>query len=68
MSEPAFNKIRPYNAGEIQEALPRIVANPQFQPLLDYLFPAEKHESIISDILKVKNVHDFQRALTLPAI
>ncbi|MCF6169882.1 MAG: hypothetical protein L3J66_02755 [Bacteroidales bacterium] len=68
MSEPSFNKIRPYNAGEIQEAVPRIVANPQFQPLLDYLFPPEKHKSVIKELLHARNVQDFQQALTLPAI
>ena len=46
MSEPAFNKIRPYNNKEIQEAIPRIIANPQFHTLMGYLYPVENHKSI----------------------
>lgn len=68
MSEPVFNEIRPYNNSEILEAIPRILANPQFQALLDYLFPPKQQEEIRDGLKKAKNVKDFQMALTLPAI
>ena len=68
MSEPAFNKIRPYNSEEIQEAIPRIIADPQFKSLMNYLYPVEIHESILENLLKVKDVSEFQQVLTLPAI
>jgi hypothetical protein len=68
MSNVAFNKIRPYNDKEIQEAIPRIIANPQFRDLMAYLYPSENHESILNDLQTVKNAQDFQRVITLPAI
>ncbi len=68
MPEPVFNEIRPYNNQEIQEAIPRILANPQFKALLDYLFPPEEHQPILSKLKEVKNVEEFQQVLTLPAI
>ncbi|RLD45690.1 MAG: hypothetical protein DRI89_00415 [Bacteroidetes bacterium] len=68
MSEPGFNKIRPYNNEEIQQAIPRIIADPQFKLLMNYLYPVENHESILENLLKVKDVSAFQQVLTLPAI
>ena len=68
MSEPEFNKIRPYNSKEIQEAIPRIIANPQFHKLMDYLYPPEKHQVILEELQNVKSAQDFQRVITLPAI
>ncbi len=68
MPEPPFSKIRPYNTKEIQEAIPRIIANPQFHTLMAYLYPAENHKSILDELPNVKNAQDFQKVITLPAI
>lgn len=68
MSEIAFDKIRPYNNKEIQDAIPRIIANPQFHALMAYLYPAENHQAILRELKTVKNAQDFQQVLTLPAI
>lgn len=68
MPEPVFNEIRPYNNSEMLEAIPRILADPQFQSMLDYLFPPVQQKEIRDGLKKAKNVKDFQMALTLPAI
>lgn len=68
MPEPVFNEIRPYNNSEMLEAIPRILAHPQFQALLDYLFPPDQQKEIREGLKKAKDVKDFQMTLTLPAI
>jgi len=68
MPEPVFNEIRPYNNSEMLEAIPRILADPQFQALLDYLFPDSQQREIRDGLKVAKNVKDFQMTLTLPAI
>jgi len=63
-----FDVIRPYNFQEIQEAIPRILADTAFHHMLDYLFTPEKKDLVISNLSKAQNVHEFQIALTLSSI
>lgn len=68
MDELDFDVIRPYNEQEIQEAIPRIIADNTFHLMMDYLFKPEKKKLIISNLKRAKNVTEFQSALSLPAV
>lgn len=68
MSDYNFDPIRPYYLKEISPALNRIVNNDQFKQLMNYLFPAEKHESLVNSIKQAKNTHEFQLGFMLPVI
>jgi len=68
MNELDFDVIRPYNEQEIQDAIPRIIDDPTFQAMANYLFETEKKELVISNLRSAKNVTEFQRAFTLPAV
>jgi hypothetical protein len=68
MDEPNFDAIRPYNFQEIQEAIPRIISDPSFHSMTNYLFSAEKKEELLQNLKSVKTINEFQVALTLPAV
>lgn len=68
MNELDFDVIRPYNEQEIREAIPRIIDDPTFQAMLDYLFESEKKKLVISNLRNAKNITEFQNALTLPSV
>lgn len=68
MTEYNFDPIRPYYLDELPAALERIVSNEQFDHLMNYLFPKEEHEFLITKIKQSKNTHEFQLGFMLPVI
>jgi hypothetical protein len=68
MQENDFDAIRPYHQHEIPAALHRIVANPMFQQLINYLFPAEKHDFLKQKLMESKTTDEFQKVFMLPVI
>ena len=68
MDKLNFDIIRPYNDTEIEEAIPRIMADNTFHLMMDYLFTPKKKERVLSDLKKVKNVTEFQRVFSLPVV
>lgn len=68
MNELDFDLIRPYSFEEIQEAIPRMIADKSFHAMMDFLFTKEKKEVVISDMKNAKSVHEFQLALTLSSV
>ncbi len=68
MDEPNFDAIRPYNFQEIQEAIPRIISDPSFHAMTDYLFTKEKKKEVLQNLNKARTINEFQIALTLPAV
>ncbi|NOX86384.1 MAG: acyltransferase [Chlorobi bacterium] len=60
MPDNEFDAIRPYFGDEIPAALDRIVSHPDFQHLLNYLFPPEKHQEIINGLKKFSTIENFQ--------
>jgi len=63
-----FDDIRPYYDFEVPEAIKRIVAHPQFHMALDYLYPKDKHQEIIENVLNIKTSIQFQKEFMLPAM
>lgn len=68
MPEDNFDLIRPYTDKEMQEAIPRIVNNPAYKPMMDYLFTEDQQNIITANVLKAKTISDFQKSYTLPCV
>ncbi|MBC8319434.1 MAG: hypothetical protein H8E34_01795 [Bacteroidetes bacterium] len=68
MNEIDFDVIRPYYDHEIREAIPRIIADPTFHRMMDYLFTTEKKELVISKLKSAKTINEFQSLFTLPVV
>ena len=68
MLEHDFDAIRPYFDHEIPSALKRIVSDPMFQQLMNFLFPKEDHERLIQKILQSKTTDEFQVDFMSPVI
>lgn len=58
--EEDFEDIRPYYDHEINPALIRIISNPVFGKILDFLFPGQDHEKIRQMLASTHSAHDFQ--------
>lgn len=63
-----FDLIRPYNDQEVIEAIPRIIKDPTFHSMMDFLFNSEEKEEIIAKTLESKSINDFQMSLSLKAV
>jgi 1-acyl-sn-glycerol-3-phosphate acyltransferase len=68
MRDNDFDAIRPYYTHELPAAFERIVSDPLFQQLMNYLFPIDKHNELTSALLKSTNSHEFQLAFMLPVV
>lgn len=68
MPEDNFDLIRPYTDKEMQEAIPRIVNNPAYKPMMDFLFTEDQQNIITNNVLKAKTISDFQKSYTLPCV
>ncbi len=56
-----FSRIEPYSEDKVHEALVRMLANPVFQEMLDYLFPKEIHMKLRQDLLAAQSSLEFQK-------
>ncbi len=68
MKEFDFDAVRPYSDEELKASIPRMMADPKFMGMMDYLFDQERKKSILDKLPHVSNVNEFQRELTLPAV
>jgi hypothetical protein len=67
-STEEFEDIRPYLDEEINPALIRITAVPEFGKILNFLFPNKDKDHIIKDLLQVKTPLDFQKQFMHPLV
>lgn len=56
-----FSRIKPYEEDQVHDALVRMLSNPVFQEMIDYLYPPEIHEKLRSDLLKAQSSLEFQK-------
>ena len=61
MKETEYDLIRPYNTDEIPEALERILIDPLFQQLLNYLLPEKEHQFLRNTISNIKTRYEFHQ-------
>ncbi len=66
--EEDFEDIRPYYDNEINTVLKRIVSNPLFDKILDFLFPGESHEQLRQNLANTHSAHDFQLYFMHPLV
>lgn len=68
IKETDFEDIRPYNDEEINPALKRIVAVPEFEKILDFLFPEKDKGRIIQNLTQISTALDFQKHFMHPLV
>jgi len=59
-TERTFEDIRPYYDSEINAALLRMIADPAFEKVLQFLFPNEPHQPIIDGLKNTHSIVTFQ--------
>ena len=68
MLENDFDAIRPYYQHELPAALKRIVSDPLFKKLMNFLFPDDQHNELTKSLLSSTNSAEFQMAFMLPVV
>jgi 1-acyl-sn-glycerol-3-phosphate acyltransferase len=66
--EEDFEDIRPYYDHEINPALKRIIANPLFDKIIEFLFPGQDHREIRAMLDSTFTAHDFQLHFMHPLV
>jgi hypothetical protein len=66
--EDDFEDIRPYYDPEINPALKRIIAEPLFDKILDFLFPGQDKNLIRQKLSNTYTAHDFQLHFMHPLV
>ncbi len=67
-SDEDFEDIRPYHDHEINPALNRIIAEPLFDKILDFLFPGKDKDLIRQNLANTHTAHDFQLHFMHPLV
>lgn len=68
MYQNEFEDIRPYYDHEINDALKRIVAVPEFKKILDFIFPDKDKDAVIENLRNINSANDFQRQFMYPLV
>ena len=58
---PDYSNIQPYKEDDVNDAILRMLANPVFQVMIDYLYPPEIQDKIRADLSKAKSSLEFQK-------
>ena len=61
-----FDDIRPYEAEELAEVYARLLANPQFQKVMQVLYPGVPTEMVGQKMSQCKTNLDFQKEFAYP--
>jgi hypothetical protein len=68
ISEDDFEDIRPYFDYEINPALKRIISDPSFDKILDFLFPGQDKNQIKQQLADTFSIDDFQMSFMHPLV
>jgi len=60
MTEDRFNDIRPYYDEEVPQAIQEVLAEPEFEFFVKYIFPDRKKEEVYAEFAQYKTLYDFQ--------
>ena len=63
-----FDDIRPFNDAEVQEAMSRLMQQPEFDMALTMLFPEMDEHQWRPLLQSIKTVHDFQSKIIASAV
>ena len=61
-----FDDIRPFNPDELPEVYDRLLANPQFQAVINYLYPQVPFGAIAQKMRACKSTLEFQKTFCYP--
>jgi hypothetical protein len=61
-----FDDIRPFNSDELPEVYDRLLANTQFQAVINYLYPQVPFEAIAQKMQACKSTQEFQKTFCYP--
>ncbi|MBR5062898.1 MAG: 1-acyl-sn-glycerol-3-phosphate acyltransferase [Prevotella sp.] len=61
-----FDDIRPFNSDELPEVYDRLLANPQFQTVINYLYPQVPFEAIAQKMRACRSTLEFQKTFCYP--
>ena len=67
-NEYNYDAIRPYYDEEVHEVFKRVVTEPEFKSVLEYLFPNKPVQEIFNFLLSLRSVHDFQAKMVAPFV
>lgn len=67
-SVPEFDDLRPYHDEEINPALHRIAAVPEFSRILEFFFPERKKEDILTELKSIHTAAGFQQLFMHPLV
>lgn len=67
-NEADFEDLRPYHDNEINPALKRIISEPLFDKILDFLFPGQDKNKIRQGLAETYTAHDFQLHFMHPLV
>lgn len=67
-TEKDFEDVRPYNDNEINPALLRIISQPAFDIILDFLFPGQDKTEMKQKLAGIRSSHDFQLNFMHPLV
>lgn len=68
VQELDFEDVRPYYDDEINAALHRITAVPEFGKILEFLFPERSKTDIIHELKQIQTALDFQKQFMHPLV
>lgn len=60
MDTSRFNDIRPYYDEEVPQAIQEVLAEPEFEIFVKYIFPEREKDEIYSEFSQYKTLFDFQ--------
>ena len=63
-----FEAIRPYHDDEIGAPVERLIAHPQFESIINYLFGPAKKKALEKDLRSLESIEQFQSEFSFPAL
>jgi hypothetical protein len=63
-----FEVIRPYNDDEVNPAIQRVIVNPLFKGMVNYLYEGQDYNQVIERFRNIKSVDGFQKAFSDHAV
>jgi hypothetical protein len=59
-----FEKIRPYNDSEVEQAIENIIVNESFKKVSKHLFPNIEFENVAAFLRNIKTIEEFQKKVS----
>lgn len=67
-SNGTFEDIRPYRDDEVPQVIRRVVKDPGFHTLMNYVYPDRSLDELLHEVSRVSSIADFQIKVAYPAM